>query len=89
MTRRVYRKAVPEDKEILNAEQAGAVLGISTRLVLRLARDGEIPGQKLGREWRFLRSALRSYLGGESEAAAISAALKKSGVEHTVKRGRG
>lgn len=80
-------KAEPSDKEILNADQAAVVLGISKRLVLRLARDGEIPGQKLGREWRFLRSVLRSYLGGSSEAAAISAALKKKGVEHTVSRG--
>ena len=36
------------DQEILNAQDAAQVLGISERLVLRLARDGEIPGRKLG-----------------------------------------
>ena len=88
MSRKKYHQIEPEDREILNAGQAAAMLGISQRLLLRLAREGEIPGLKLGREWRFLRSALKSHIAGGSEAAAISAVLRKSGVEHTVTRGR-
>ena len=56
------QRAVPEDKEILNAPEAVAVLGISERLLLRLARGGEVPGNKLGREWRFLASVRPSYI---------------------------
>ena len=81
------RRRVPEDQEILNAEEAAQVLGISARLVLKLARDGEIPGKKLGREWRFLRSALRRSL-GEDNGDELIRALEKAGATFTVKKGR-
>lgn len=71
---------VPDDKEILNAEEAAVVLGVSERLLLRLARDGEVPGKKLGREWRFLRSALRSSLSGQpDEDAELIRLMTKAG----------
>lgn len=73
-------RSVPEDKEILNAEEAATVLGVSERLLLRLARDGEVPGKKLGREWRFLRSALRASLTGQpDDDAEVIRLLKKAG----------
>ncbi len=78
--KKASKRAIPEDKEILNAPEAAAVLGISERLLLRLARDGEVPGKKLGREWRFLRSSLRSSITGLSdEDAELVRLLKKSG----------
>jgi excisionase family DNA binding protein len=77
---------VPQDKEILNAQEAAIVLGISERLLLRLARDGEIPGKKLGREWRFLRSAIRNSLSGQADEDELMRALSKSGVNFTVSK---
>ena len=77
-------RSVPQDKEILNAQEAAIVLGISERLLLRLARDGEIPGKKLGREWRFLRSAIRNSLSGQADEDELMRALSKSGVKFTV-----
>ena len=78
--KKASNRSVPEDKEILNAPEAAAVLGISERLLLRLARNGEVPGKKLGREWRFLRSALRSSLTGLSDDdVELVRLLKKSG----------
>jgi excisionase family DNA binding protein len=77
---------VPQDKEILNAKEAAIVLGISERLLLRLARDGEIPGKKLGREWRFLRSAIRNSLSGQADEDELMRALSKSGVNFTVSK---
>jgi excisionase family DNA binding protein len=47
------------DSEILTTDEAAQVLRISKRLLLRLVREGQLPGRKLGREWRFLRSDLR------------------------------
>ena len=76
------QRVIPQDKEILNAQEVALVLGISERLVLRLARDGEIPARKLGREWRFLRSALRNALGGNGENS-LEKALSKAGVKFT------
>lgn len=77
-------RSVPEDKEILNAQEAAIVLGISDRLLLRLARDGEIPGKKLGREWRFLRSAIRNSISGQADEDELMRALSKSGVKFSV-----
>lgn len=78
-------KRVPEDKEILNAGEAATVLGISQRLLLRLARDGEVPGKKLGREWRFLRSALRASISEQGSADNdLIDALKKAGADFSI-----
>ena len=51
----------------MNAKQAGNLLQISEELVLELAEAGELPGRKLGTQWRFSRSALLAWLGA-SEA---------------------
>ncbi|MBI4585233.1 MAG: helix-turn-helix domain-containing protein [Planctomycetes bacterium] len=39
--------------EILDVESAAKVMGVSRWLVLRLAREGKLPGKKVGKEWRF------------------------------------
>jgi len=46
------------DKEVLDVDGAAAVLGLSTGKVYQLARAGEIPGRKYGKQWRFNRTAL-------------------------------
>jgi excisionase family DNA binding protein len=48
--------------EILTCEEASAFLKVSNKTVLRLAREGEIPGQKVGRAWRFCRAELLAYV---------------------------
>ena len=39
------------------------MLGVSSRLVLRLARAGTLPARKVGKEWRFTSSAILQWLG--------------------------
>jgi excisionase family DNA binding protein len=34
------------------------------KTVVRLAREGELPARKVGREWRFARAALLDHLAG-------------------------
>ena len=46
------------DKEILDVEGAAILLGVSTTTIYNLARKGEIPATRVGREWRFARSNL-------------------------------
>ena len=43
---------------VLTPEQVGAVLGMSRLQVIRLASAGELTASKLGRQWRFPKSAL-------------------------------
>lgn len=46
------------DSEVLNAQEAADLLGAHVETVRRLARRGEIPSFKLGKDWRFRREVL-------------------------------
>ena len=50
--------------EVLTVEQAGELLQSDEDAVLALADAGELPGRKVGDEWRFLRAAVLAWLGG-------------------------
>lgn len=49
-------------REVLNVDQAAEFLGFSAYTVREKARTGEIPGRKIGREWRFSREQLLEWL---------------------------
>jgi len=51
-----------ETDPVLDAEGAAQLLHVSTKTLLKSARAGDIPGRKVGREWRFARTALMEYL---------------------------
>ncbi len=53
-----------QEDEVLTAEEAASLLRVSTKTVLTLARDGVLPGEKVGRAWRFVRADLMEYLRG-------------------------
>jgi excisionase family DNA binding protein len=48
--------------DILTPAEAAAYLRVSEDSLLKLANDGMIPAQRIGREWRFLRRALSDWL---------------------------
>lgn len=51
------------DDDILNLEQAIKFFGVSERTMIKLLREERIPARKVGREWRFSRTALLRWLG--------------------------
>ena len=53
-----------EEQEVLTADEAAALLRVSTKTVLALARAGSLPGEKVGRAWRFVRSDVLDYVRG-------------------------
>lgn len=55
--------------EILTSEEASELLKVSNKTVLKLARDGDLPGQKVGRAWRFCRSELVAYVAQRPDQA--------------------
>lgn len=57
-------------KEVLDVEEAAALLSISAYSARELARDGKIPARKIGGVWRFSRRALLAYLEGDFGRAA-------------------
>ncbi len=54
-----------EPLEVLTPKQAAELLQVDENTVVRLAENGELPGRKLGKAWRFSRRALLGWLGGE------------------------
>jgi excisionase family DNA binding protein len=53
----------PQGGEVLNAIGAGRLLGVTKGVVLKLVRTKKLPGQKVGKEWRFSRVAILEWLG--------------------------
>jgi excisionase family DNA binding protein len=54
-----------EELQVLTTEEAADLLRVSSKTILALARDGSLPGEKVGRAWRFLRSDLLDYVHGD------------------------
>jgi excisionase family DNA binding protein len=50
--------------EVLTAEQLAELLQVDAKTVRALAACGELPGRKLGRNWRFSRRAVLDWLAG-------------------------
>jgi excisionase family DNA binding protein len=54
----------PDAPEVMNIEQTADLLQLEPKLVLELAEAGKLPGRKLGKEWRFSRTAVIAWLAG-------------------------
>ncbi|HEX7376403.1 MAG TPA: helix-turn-helix domain-containing protein [Pirellulales bacterium] len=50
------------DNEILTLPEAATYLRVSEDEVLELAERFELPGRRIGREWRFMKEALGDWL---------------------------
>ena len=68
------------DKDILDVEGAAVVLGVSARTIYKLARQGDIPATRVGREWRFARKNLIAWVANGSQADQVAAVLRNGRV---------
>jgi len=50
---------------VLDSEEAAALLKIHPKTLQKLARDGKIPGVRIGKLWAFRASALNRWLEGK------------------------
>jgi len=61
------------DKEILTMEEAADLFGVSIKTFIKLLKEEQVPGRKIGREWRFSRLALIDWLAtGDSQVYSAS-----------------
>jgi excisionase family DNA binding protein len=51
-----------ESADVLTADEAARYLRVSVKTLYRLAPAGKIPGQKVGRSWRFRQADLIAFL---------------------------
>jgi excisionase family DNA binding protein len=57
---------VSQDSEILTVEEAASLLRIPRSSIYKLAQEGKIPAQKVGRHWRFHRVTLLRWIAGQA-----------------------
>ena len=53
------------NSDVLNLEEAAQFIRVSEKTLGQMARNARVPCQRAGREWRFLRTALESWLARE------------------------
>ena len=51
------------DRDILNIEEAAALLGVSIKTFNKVLHSEDMPARKIGREWKFSRKALVDWVG--------------------------
>lgn len=51
-------------KEILNVDETAEYLGIHPHTVYKLCREGELPHSRLGKQFKFSKSAIDKKLQG-------------------------
>jgi excisionase family DNA binding protein len=51
------------EKEILDFHEAAEFLGVSTKTFAKVLRTEDLPGRKVGREWKFSKKALLAWIG--------------------------
>jgi excisionase family DNA binding protein len=49
-------------REIMTPREAAEYLSVHVRTIYRLAKNGDIPGRKVGGSWRFKKNALDEWL---------------------------
>ena len=54
-------------EEVLTIDEAADLLRTDAATVTSMAEDGTLPARKVGDDWRFTRSALLRWLGGDEE----------------------
>lgn len=60
----------PDDESLMTLQEVAEYLRLSEDVVYQMVRAGEIPGFKIGKQWRFRRSEIDAWL--ESKRAQDS-----------------
>ncbi len=55
--------------EVLTVEQVAKLLHLHAMTVYRLAKEGKVPGFKVGGRWRFNRDALERWMVDRAQVA--------------------
>jgi excisionase family DNA binding protein len=63
--------------EILTINQVADLLHLHEMTVYRLAKEGKLPGFKVGGRWRFQRDALESWMVDRAQVARLEGEVKR------------
>ena len=62
----------PDLTACLTTEDVLAYLNVTPRTIYRLIRTGELPAIRIGRQWRFRRADLESFVNRQRIVADVS-----------------
>ena len=77
--------------EVLTLEELAAFLKVSETTAYALVRGGELPGRKVGREWRFLKARVVDWLmqaGQEEQMTQGTVQRDEQGGEYKLENGQ-
>lgn len=60
-----------DENEFLTAEEVAAFLRIPQSTVYKLAQDHILPGFKVGKHWRFRKTAMQEWIKKQEDERAI------------------
>src|SRR5258708_9650606 len=55
-------KAVRSDDRLLTLKELAAYLSVNERTLLKLVSEGDVPGVKIGNQWRFRKAMIDTWL---------------------------
>lgn len=58
--------------DVMTVEQLAIYLQIAKSTLYKLAQEGKVPGQKVGKHWRFHRETIDNWLKSNSHAGSAS-----------------
>jgi excisionase family DNA binding protein len=58
----MIRKHGQPEEDVLNLDEAAELLKVSGRTLGGLAKDGEVPSRRVGKQYRFSRSQLLAWI---------------------------
>lgn len=56
-----------ESSDFMTVKECAELLKISTTTIYRLVRKGNLPGAKIGNQWRFSRGLIKKHVEGNIE----------------------
>lgn len=66
-----------QQDEVLTIDELAAYLKVPKSTLYKLVQEGKVPGQKVGKHWRFLRSSIDDWLGKNSWGESAKQPAKK------------
>ncbi len=58
-----------DEDQVLTIDELAAYLKVSKSTLYKLVQEGKVPGQKVGRHWRFRRETIDRWLDSNSEGS--------------------
>lgn len=62
MPSRRSKRPAPQPDSVLTIDELSVYLKVAKSTLYKLAQEGKVPGQKVGRHWRFHRAAIDKWL---------------------------